>query len=151
LLDGLPSLYVGEKIPKQRRDAFFALFGHRQSVPERFDASMSLSAFLDTTAVHRRGVPAKDAIGGTTISWPIQTASVPCAVWPKDSGIVRTFARMDIKGTHALVTATDLGAKATDKFVIGASEYLVNGVQPFSNAGVSGETVIVHDVTKRTV
>jgi hypothetical protein len=112
---------------------------------------MSLSTFMDQSAAHKRATATKDAIGGTVNSFTTLSSAVPCAVWPKDAGIVKTFARADLKGTHALVTTSDRGAKATDKFTIGTTDYLVEGVLPFSNAGVSPEVVIVHDVTKRTV
>ncbi len=110
---------------------------------------MSLSQFLDQIADHQRAANAQDAIGGNVPTWSTQTASVPVAVWPRNSSILRDLGRQDIIGTHTIVTDRDIGASAKDRMLIGGNYYIVNGVQKFSNAFVGGETLYQIDTTLR--
>lgn len=106
---------------------------------------------LDKLVQHQRQTSAKDAIGGNASMWATQTANVRAAIWTAGSSMVRGFQRRDIIGTHVIATDQDLSAKTSDRFIHGGSYYLVNGVEKFSNSGVSNETLFLHDVTLRTV
>lgn len=111
---------------------------------------MSLSAWLDKTATHERQTSAKDDIAGAVKTWATQTASLPCAVWPRSSQLIADLLRRDIMGDHAVVTDRDIGAKSKDRLLIDGEHYLVNGVQPFSNAMCGDTLVYLMDCTKRT-
>lgn len=110
-----------------------------------------LAAMLDKTGTLQRATNNKDASGGAVPSWAASFTSVPCSVWPKGSGLESVFQRNDIVGTHVIATDTDYGCKANDRWLVGGVYYIVNGVEPFSNASVSAETLFVYDCTLRTV
>lgn len=110
-----------------------------------------LAALLDKTGTLQVPTPATDAAGGTTRTWANSGSAFACALWPRSSALAKSFARNDILGTHVIATAASIGAKANNRISLGGVYYLVNGVEPFSNAGVTGETLYLYDVTLRTV
>jgi hypothetical protein len=110
-----------------------------------------LSAMLDKTVQHQRQSAVKDSIGGNTPTWATQNADVKAAIWPAGSSTVRGFGRRDIVGTHMIATDRNLSATTKDRFSHGGVYYVVNGVEPYSNAGVTTEVLYLHDVTLRTV
>jgi hypothetical protein len=110
-----------------------------------------IEALLDKTLDHQRQVPAQDAIGGNAATWTAIASSIPCAIWGSGSSIAKTFLRRDSIVDNCIVTASDLGAKAGDRFVIGGSYYLFNGSNVFNNNAICGDTVYVIDATLRTV
>lgn len=113
---------------------------------------MSLSAALDKTLTHRAAVTTKDGFAGDTYTFPsVTNADVPCAVWEPASTTTRDLKRDDRLNTVSIVTAQNLGAVSGDQFTISSINYIVDGIQVFSNAAVTSEVLYLHTCTKRTV
>jgi hypothetical protein len=106
---------------------------------------------LDKNVTHQRSTGVKDAIAGNTPTWATQTANVRAAIWPAGSSTSRTFLRREIIGDYVIATNQDLSATTKDRFSHGGVYYVVNAVEKYSNAGVSVESLYLHDCTLRTV
>ena len=113
----------------------------------------TIDRFLSERLAHQRNAPTKTATGGQASSWSTVTASVKCCVYPIDTAARDDYARRDILVTTAIVTKTDAGAKATDRFYdsVAGVYYVVMGVEPYSNDALIGHGVYVYHCDRRVV
>lgn len=107
-----------------------------------------LAALCDKVVTHTAVTAASDGALGTTKTPGTQTAT-NAAIWPAGVALARDLYGTGFTGTHVVATAESVGAKADDWFTYGGEYYVVQGVQVFSNAGVSGEVLYLHDTVKR--
>jgi hypothetical protein len=106
---------------------------------------------LDKTFDHQRSVSASDGSLGTTRTWSTQNASVPCAIWTATSALAQDMYG-GIAGDFLIATNSDIGVKAQDRFYDGSAYYYrVNGFKLFGNAAITSESLLLIDVTRRTV
>jgi hypothetical protein len=111
---------------------------------------MPLSDWLNSTAALQRPTGGVDA-GGAPTSTGFATVTgkgtLACAVWPVGSVAARVFGQMALVGDHALVFASDPGARAGDRLAVSGTYYKVNGSLPFANPRPGGTSVYVVDAT----
>lgn len=111
-----------------------------------------LTAMLDKTVQHQRLTAVADgsgASGGTPTASTIN-ANVKAAIWPTSMMRESPFARMDLLGTHAILTDRDLAAQPEDRISYDGKYYIVKGAGLFSMASISPVTVYLMDTELRT-
>jgi len=88
---------------------------------------MSLSSMLRTACTLQRQTVTKDTSGGATRAWAnvAGASDAPCDLQPASSAVRLQFQQQRQAVTHTLYLATDVGARAADRFVIGARTFLL--------------------------
>jgi len=109
-----------------------------------------LTALLDKSGTLERSTIAKEAAGGTTTTYSTH-ATGKVSVWSKGAAKNMGFSRPDMLGTHVIASDQTYGARPGDRWYVGSDYYLIESVETFSNAAVSGETLILHNCTLRTI
>jgi hypothetical protein len=105
---------------------------------------MSLASVLDKTGALERSTSAKDAIGGNTKTFATVSGlgSVKCSIAPASWRNTQELNRLDMIVEHEIYTATDVGAKIGDRWLIGGVYYPVLAYKRYDNA-VFGAPVYV--------
>lgn len=109
-----------------------------------------LSALLDKQGTLERAVITKDAAGGRTATYATSSTAM-VAVWAKGSSNSLAFSRPDFVGNYIIATDQSYSVRPGDRWSVGGVYYTVESVESFSNAAVSGETLILHLCTLRTI
>jgi hypothetical protein len=93
---------------------------------------MSLTGMLRSGGVLQRAASTKDSSGGAVKgTWEdVSEETVACDIQPVGSGIRLQYMKLQMTVTHSIFVASDVGARAGDRWRSGDRYFLVQGYTP---------------------
>lgn len=87
---------------------------------------------LRTTGSLQRFTYTKGTSGGQVLTVvPVADATdIACDIQPASGNIQEHYRQLQLRVTHSIYLASDIGAKATDRFVSGTRTFVLHGARP---------------------
>jgi hypothetical protein len=91
---------------------------------------MSLDSLMESAGTLYRKSTVKSAGGGQTPTWTAVGSETACDLQPNSASIRVQYGQRHLETTFVAFFASDIGARETDRFLVGSRKFVVLGWQP---------------------